>query len=92
MAELDELSSKEQMTPKQHQFAREVVLGKSQADAYRSAFCCSPTTVVATLGLSTNRFVFRDSSIFPEKFVAAQIMVLNTRSRHRPRRKNHRCQ
>ena len=25
------------MTPKQHQFAREVVLGKSQADAYRSA-------------------------------------------------------
>jgi len=23
------------MTPKQHQFAREVVLGKSQADAYR---------------------------------------------------------
>jgi hypothetical protein len=24
------------MTPKQHQFAREVVLGKSQADAYRS--------------------------------------------------------
>jgi len=27
-----------QMTPKQHQFAREVVLGKSQADAYRSAY------------------------------------------------------
>ena len=26
------------MTPKQHQFAREVVLGKSQADAYRSAY------------------------------------------------------
>ena len=26
------------MTPKQHQYAREVVLGKSQADAYRSAY------------------------------------------------------
>ena len=26
------------MTPKQYQFAREVVLGKSQADAYRSAY------------------------------------------------------
>ncbi|MDC0178506.1 terminase small subunit [Woeseiaceae bacterium] len=26
------------MTPKQHQFAREVVLGKSQADAYRAAY------------------------------------------------------
>ena len=26
------------MTPKQHQFAREVVLGKSQADAYRLAY------------------------------------------------------
>jgi len=26
------------MTPKQNQFAREVVLGKSQADAYRSAY------------------------------------------------------
>jgi len=26
------------MTPKQHQFAREIVLGKSQADAYRSAY------------------------------------------------------
>ena len=26
------------MTPKQHQFAREVVLGKSQADAYRSVY------------------------------------------------------
>ena len=26
------------MTPKQHQFAREVVLGKSQADAYCSAY------------------------------------------------------
>ena len=26
------------MTPKQHQFAGEVVLGKSQADAYRSAY------------------------------------------------------
>ena len=26
------------MTPKQHQFAREVVLGKSQADTYRSAY------------------------------------------------------
>jgi hypothetical protein len=26
------------MTPKQHQFARELVLGKSQADAYRSAY------------------------------------------------------
>ena len=26
------------MTPKQHQFAREVVLGKSQADAHRSAY------------------------------------------------------
>ena len=26
------------MTPKQHQFAREVVLSKSQADAYRSAY------------------------------------------------------
>ena len=26
------------MTPKQHQFAREIVLGKSQADAYRAAY------------------------------------------------------
>ena len=26
------------MTPKQYQFAREVVLGKSQADAYRAAY------------------------------------------------------
>ena len=26
------------MTPKQHQFAREIVLGKSQADAYRTAY------------------------------------------------------
>ena len=26
------------MTPKQHQFAREVVFGKSQTDAYRSAY------------------------------------------------------
>ena len=26
------------MTPKQHRFAREVVLGKSQADAYRAAY------------------------------------------------------
>ena len=26
------------MTPKQHQFAREVVLGKSQADAYRATY------------------------------------------------------
>ena len=26
------------MTPKQHLFAREIVLGKSQADAYRSAY------------------------------------------------------
>jgi hypothetical protein len=33
VAELDELSSKEQMTPKQQKFAREVVLGKRPADA-----------------------------------------------------------
>ena len=26
------------MTPKQHLFAREIVLGKSQADAYRAAY------------------------------------------------------
>ena len=26
------------MTPKQHQFGREIVLGKSQADAYRAAY------------------------------------------------------
>ena len=26
------------MTPKQHQFARAIVLGKSQADAYRAAY------------------------------------------------------
>ena len=26
------------MTPKQHLFAREIVLGKSQADAYRTAY------------------------------------------------------
>ncbi len=27
-----------EMTPKQHQFAREIVLGKSQADVYRAAY------------------------------------------------------
>jgi hypothetical protein len=56
------------MTPKQHQFAREVVLGKSQADAYRSAY--------NTLRMNDNSIRREASRLMDNRIVATTVAQL----------------
>jgi phage terminase small subunit len=56
------------MTPKQHQFAREVVLGKSQADAYRSAY--------NTAGMNDNSIRREASRLMDNPNVATTVVKL----------------
>jgi len=56
------------MTPKQHQFAREVVHGKSQADAYRSAY--------NTAGMNDNSIRREASRLMDNPNVATTVVKL----------------
>ena len=56
------------MTPKQHQFAREVVLGRSQADAYRSAY--------NTAGMNDNSIRREASRLMDNPNVATTVVKL----------------
>ena len=60
------------MTPKQHQFAREVVLGKSQADAYRSAY--------NTAGMNDNSIRREASRLMDNPNVATTVVELQQKA------------
>ena len=60
------------MTPKQHQFAREVVLGKSQADAYRAAY--------NTAGMNDNSIRREASRLMDNPNVATTVVELQQKA------------
>ena len=60
------------MTPKQHQFAREVVLGKSQADAYRAAY--------NTLKMNNNSIRREASRLMDNPNVATTVVELQQKA------------
>ena len=65
------------MTPKQHQFAREIVLGKSQADAYRTAY--------DTLRMNDNSIRREASRLMDNPNVATTVAELQQKADNFPR-------